>query len=60
MTALLLAKVGALGFKEWWRDAIVERVAWLWTDLRGSSTSAWDGPTGEWLPAPRRKLGSSK
>lgn len=56
--ALLLAALAKQKFKAWWKDAVVERAAWLWEDFRSRDTSAWDGDTGEWLAAPRKKLGS--
>jgi len=57
--ALLLAELTAKKVKAWWRDAVVERAAWLWEDFRSRDTCGWE--TGDaWLPAARKKIGSTK
>jgi hypothetical protein len=58
--ALVLAELGKQKLKAWWKDAVSDRVAWLWEDFRNRNTCAWDGQTAEWLAAPRRKIGSAR
>lgn len=54
VTALVLWKL-----RDWWKDGIVERLRWLLSDLRADHTHDWNSNTDEWLPAPRRNLGST-